>query len=69
MTGYRQRKLRVGLTKCPDLVDHGLVSQINHQATTAPVPGERYTRGFLTGRPRVLSLFMALGCVLKVMNI
>ncbi|MGL5523582.1 MAG: hypothetical protein ACRDCY_06945, partial [Aeromonas veronii] len=25
-----------------------------------PCPGNRYTRGFLTGRPRVFSLFMAL---------
>ena len=38
----------------------GAVSQINHQATTAPAPSDRYTRGFLTGRPRVFSLFMAL---------
>ncbi|MDU4189882.1 P-loop NTPase fold protein, partial [Aeromonas caviae] len=33
----------------------GAVSQINHQATTAPAPSDRYTRGFLTGRPRVFS--------------
>ncbi|WP_429212466.1 transposase [Aeromonas veronii] len=39
---------------------YGAVSQINHQATTAPAPSDRYTRGFLTGRPRVFSLFMAL---------
>lgn len=38
----------------------GVVYQINHQATTAPAPSDRYTRGFLTGRPRVLGLFMAL---------
>uniref|UniRef100_UPI002B4A96C4 DUF2158 domain-containing protein n=1 Tax=Aeromonas allosaccharophila TaxID=656 RepID=UPI002B4A96C4 len=28
-------------------LDEGVVSQINHQATTAPAPGDRYTRGFL----------------------
>ena len=41
-------------------INLGVVSQINHQATTAPAPSDRYTRGFLTGRPRVFSLFMAL---------
>ncbi len=43
-----------------DTDQKGVVSQINHQAATAPAPGDRYTRGFLTGRPRVFSLFMAL---------
>lgn len=38
----------------------GVVSKINHQAATVPAPGDRYTRGFLTGRPRIFSLFMAL---------
>lgn len=38
----------------------GVVSQISHQVMTSPAPGDRYTRGFLTGRPRVFSLFMAL---------
>ncbi|MFB2865732.1 hypothetical protein [Aeromonas sp. MdU4] len=38
----------------------GVVSQIYCQATTAPAPNNRYTRGFLTGIPRVFSLFMAL---------
>ncbi len=27
---------------------------------TSPAPGDRYTRGVLTDRPRVFSLFMAL---------
>ncbi|MFQ2756985.1 AAA family ATPase, partial [Aeromonas caviae] len=31
---------------CAEL--YGAVSQINHQATTAPAPSDRYTRGFLT---------------------
>ena len=39
---------------------NSLFAEINHQATTAPAPSDRYTRGFLTGRPRVFSLFMAL---------
>ncbi len=39
--------------------EQGVVSQINHQATTAPAPSDRYTRGFLTGRPRVFSLLIA----------
>ncbi|MEH8184144.1 hypothetical protein Q7I33_20905, partial [Aeromonas allosaccharophila] len=30
------------------VAEKGVVSQINHQATTAPAPGDRYTRGFLT---------------------
>ncbi|WP_323897900.1 winged helix-turn-helix domain-containing protein, partial [Aeromonas allosaccharophila] len=29
------------------VAEKGVVSQINHQATTAPAPGDRYTRGFL----------------------
>jgi hypothetical protein len=31
----------------------GVVSQISQQVMTSPAPGDRYTRGFLTGRPRV----------------
>ncbi len=38
----------------------GIVSQISQQVMTSLAPGDRYTRGFLTGRPRVFSLFMAL---------
>ncbi len=38
----------------------GVVAQIRQQVMTSPAPGDRYTRGFLTGRPRVFSLFMAL---------
>ena len=49
-----------GIPKPMSMLFIGAVSQINHQATTAPAPSDRYTRGFLTGRPRVLSLFMAL---------
>ncbi|AYK19235.1 hypothetical protein C0073_016370 [Aeromonas veronii] len=37
----------------------GVVSQISQQVMTFPAPGERYTRGFLTGRPRAFSLFIA----------
>ena len=40
-------------------LDSGVVSQISHQVTTAPAPSDRYTRGFLTGRPRVFSLLIA----------
>lgn len=42
------------------IVDNGVVSQISQQVMTSPAPGDRYTRGFLTGRARVFSLFMAL---------
>ncbi|MGL4353644.1 MAG: hypothetical protein ACRCTP_06920, partial [Aeromonas popoffii] len=38
----------------------GVVAQISQQVMTSPAPGDRYTRGFLTGRPRVFSLFIAL---------
>ncbi len=38
----------------------GVVAQISQQVMTSPALGNRYTRGFLTGRPRVFSLFMAL---------
>ena len=41
-------------------VDIGVVAQINEQVMTSPAPGDRYTWGFLTGRPRIFSLFMAL---------
>ena len=37
----------------------GVVSQISHQVTTSPAPSDRYTRGFLTGRPRVFNLLIA----------
>jgi hypothetical protein len=30
----------------------GVVAQINEQVMTSPAPGDRYTWGFLTGRPR-----------------
>ncbi|WP_290435334.1 hypothetical protein, partial [Aeromonas caviae] len=54
-------KVYFGYSKVNDVnFENGAVSQINHQATTAPAPSDRYTRGFLTGRPRVFSLFMAL---------
>ncbi|MGL5036701.1 MAG: IS30 family transposase [Aeromonas sp.] len=38
----------------------GVVSQISQQVMTSPAPCDRYTWGFLTGRPRVFSLFIAL---------
>ncbi len=38
----------------------GFVAEISHQVMTSSVPDDRYTRGFLTGKPRVFSLFMAL---------
>ncbi|MFQ1815843.1 hypothetical protein ACK36E_16560 [Aeromonas veronii] len=41
-------------------VSSGVVAQISQQVMTSPALGNRYTRGFLTGRPRVFSLFMAL---------
>ena len=37
-----------------------VVFKINHQVKTTPTPSDRYTRRFLTGRPRVFSLFIAL---------
>lgn len=37
----------------------GIVAQISHYATTSPAPGDSYTWGFLTGRPRAFSLFIA----------
>ncbi|WP_219306502.1 hypothetical protein, partial [Aeromonas hydrophila] len=30
MTGYRQQKPKIGLTKCPDLVDH-YISMLDHR--------------------------------------
>ena len=36
----------------------GVVTQINEQVMTSPAPANRYTRGFLTGRPRVFSLLL-----------
>ncbi|WP_279489288.1 hypothetical protein [Aeromonas veronii] len=41
------------------LDETGVVSQISQKVMTFPAQGERYTRGFLTGRPRVFSLFIA----------
>ncbi|MFQ2613102.1 hypothetical protein ACK3ZS_20220, partial [Aeromonas caviae] len=41
-------KIGAAIPKQPDHVEQGAVSQINHQATTAPAPSDRYTRGFLT---------------------
>ncbi|WP_239413598.1 MgtC/SapB family protein [Aeromonas salmonicida] len=38
----------------------GVVAQISQQIIISPAPSDRYTRGFLTGRPRVFSLFIAL---------
>lgn len=35
-----------------------------YQAATAPAPGDRYTRGFLIGRQRIFSLFIALTYVM-----
>lgn len=29
---------------------YGVVAQINEQVMTSPAPGDRYTRGFLTGQ-------------------
>ena len=37
----------------------GVVAQISQQVMTSPALGDRYTRGFLTGRPRVFSLLIA----------
>jgi len=33
MTGYRQQKPRIGLTKCPDLVDHYNPAATHHHRT------------------------------------
>ncbi|WCH38617.1 type VI secretion system contractile sheath small subunit [Aeromonas salmonicida] len=41
-------------------VPNGVVAQISQQIMISPAPSDRYTRGFLTGRPRVFSLFIAL---------
>ncbi|QHE45048.1 hypothetical protein [Aeromonas salmonicida] len=42
------------------MVKIGVVAQISQQIMISPAPSDRYTRGFLTGRPRVFSLFIAL---------
>ena len=42
------------------VIHYGVVAEIRQQVMISPAPSDRYTRGFLTGRPRVLSLFMAL---------
>jgi hypothetical protein len=42
-----------------DRIVRGVVAQISQQVMTSPAPGDRYTRGFLTGRPRVFSLLIA----------
>ncbi len=42
------------------IVPAGVVAQISQQIMISPAPSDRYTRGFLTGRPRVFSLFIAL---------
>jgi len=34
MTGYRQQKLRLGLTKCPDLVNHYTSLRPRHSVLT-----------------------------------
>ncbi len=51
-------------TKLPflsfDYLFSGVVAQISQQIMISPAPSDRYTRGFLTGRPRVFSLFIAL---------
>lgn len=38
----------------------GVVSQISLKNVASSAPSDRYTWGFLTGRPRVFSLFIAL---------
>ncbi len=43
-----------------DVSYDGVVAQISQQIMISPAPSDRYTRGFLTGRPRVFSLFIAL---------
>ncbi|WCH38401.1 hypothetical protein [Aeromonas salmonicida] len=54
------------LLKGQEHIDHlikartGVVAQISQQIMISPAPSDRYTRGFLTGRPRVFSLFIAL---------
>ncbi|WP_431830412.1 hypothetical protein [Aeromonas salmonicida] len=42
------------------VLGNGVVAQISQQIMISPAPSDRYTRGFLTGRPRVFSLFIAL---------
>ncbi|MGY3953664.1 alpha/beta hydrolase, partial [Aeromonas salmonicida] len=32
-------------------LDYGVVAQISQQIMISPAPSDRYTRGFLTGRP------------------
>ncbi|HEH9417660.1 TPA: hypothetical protein SIA31_001676 [Aeromonas sobria] len=49
-----------GLQERQDLQEAGVVAQISQQIMISPAPSDRYTRGFLTGRPRVFSLFIAL---------
>ncbi|ASI22814.1 hypothetical protein CE456_09260 [Aeromonas salmonicida] len=57
-TGYMSN---AGYQLLPDgLLQLGVVAQISQQIMISPAPSDRYTRGFLTGRPRVFSLFIAL---------
>ncbi|WP_408907772.1 fimbria/pilus periplasmic chaperone [Aeromonas salmonicida] len=55
-TGTQEMKLALQSI----LVVRGVVAQISQQIMISPAPSDRYTRGFLTGRPRVFSLFIAL---------
>jgi hypothetical protein len=47
------RLLDVGETVLRRWAQLGVVAQISQQVMTPPAPSDRYTRGFLTGRPRV----------------
>ncbi|PMU03175.1 hypothetical protein CJI17_21465 [Aeromonas salmonicida] len=56
----RQLKRDQMLSFFTNLPPSGVVAQISQQIMISPAPSDRYTRGFLTGRPRVFSLFIAL---------
>ena len=52
---------RIGGSGCAHFnVEAGVVAQISQQVMTSPALGDCYTWGFLTGRPSVFSLFIAL---------
>ncbi|WP_236565211.1 recombinase family protein [Aeromonas salmonicida] len=57
---YKGRPVDTALHDRVRLALNGVVAQISQQIMISPAPSDRYTRGFLTGRPRVFSLFIAL---------
>ncbi|MGY3952111.1 Arm DNA-binding domain-containing protein, partial [Aeromonas salmonicida] len=46
---WHGRKRAIAIGRFPDV--DGVVAQISQQIMISPAPSDRYTRGFLTGRP------------------